>query len=275
MAKIDDLIAQIPEDRLRKAIAIETKLLKKTNKSGLVFEEHLQETVRLPLLPVRAGELVALKRESGNQLWRVISIHKGTATCEKLIKDSATKEVIRAEHPLPDLVIVRNFGDPIYPALIPIDRVQGGSKDKPWHILINADNFHALQLLLFTCERKVDMIYIDPPYNTGARDWKYNNDYVDLNDPWRHSKWLYLSEEQGAYVIKVGGQEVLRTRSQKSALKTFNQLRKDMQDKFPSPEVSGEEKKALFQKFIDDSLVGPNSVRKRKKSTARSTRTFG
>ena len=46
-------------------------------------------------------------------------------------------------------------------------------------MLINADNFHALQLLLYAYEGKVDVIYIDPPYNSGARDWKYNNDYVD------------------------------------------------------------------------------------------------
>jgi adenine-specific DNA-methyltransferase len=39
---------------------------------------------------------------------------------------------------------------------------------------------------------QVDCIYIDPPYNTGARDWKYNNDYVDANDSWRHSKWLAM-----------------------------------------------------------------------------------
>jgi adenine-specific DNA-methyltransferase len=65
MAKIEDLIAQIPDDRLRKAIAGEVKALKRTKKIGLVFEEHLPETVRLPRLPMREGELVALKRESG------------------------------------------------------------------------------------------------------------------------------------------------------------------------------------------------------------------
>jgi adenine-specific DNA-methyltransferase len=56
--------------------------------------------------------------------------------------------------------------------------------------LIEADNYHALQLLVFPYEGKVDCIYIDPPYNTGARDWKYNNNYVDKNDQWQHSKWL-------------------------------------------------------------------------------------
>ena len=52
MAKIEDLIAQIPDERLRKGIAAEVKALKKTKKFGLVFEEHLPETVRLPRLPV-------------------------------------------------------------------------------------------------------------------------------------------------------------------------------------------------------------------------------
>ena len=56
--------------------------------------------------------------------------------------------------------------------------------------MIEADNYHALQLLVFPYDGKVDCIYIDPPYNTGARDWKYNNDYVDKNDQWQHSKWL-------------------------------------------------------------------------------------
>ena len=49
--------------------------------------------------------------------------------------------------------------------------------------MINSENFHALQALLYTHEGKIDVIYIDPPYNTGARDWKYNNNYVDSDDP--------------------------------------------------------------------------------------------
>lgn len=52
--------------------------------------------------------------------------------------------------------------------------------DKPTHILIEGDNYHALSVLAYTHEKAVDVIYFDPPYNTGARDWKYNNDYVDI-----------------------------------------------------------------------------------------------
>lgn len=58
------------------------------------------------------------------------------------------------------------------------------------NILIEGDNYHALSVLNYTHKGKIDVIYIDPPYNTGARDWKYNNNYVDDNDQWRHSKWI-------------------------------------------------------------------------------------
>jgi len=196
MAKIEDLIAQIPDERLRKGIAAEVKALKKTKKFGLVFEEHLPETVRLPRLPVKPGELVALKRESGNRLWRVKSIHKNIATCDRAVTGYPATGEANKEFPISDLVVVRSFGDAIYPALVPVDRVERGGPDKPWHLLNNADNFHALQLLLYSYEGKVDVIYIDPPYNTGARDWKYNNDYVDKADVFRHSKWLSMLKKR-------------------------------------------------------------------------------
>src|ERR1044072_230493 len=86
MAKIEDLVAQIPDDRLKKAIAAEVRELKKTKKFGLVFEEHLPETVRLPKLPVKEGELVAKKRQSGNELWRVKSIRSSIATLDRAVE---------------------------------------------------------------------------------------------------------------------------------------------------------------------------------------------
>ena len=65
-----------------------------------------------------------------------------------------------------------------------------------FHTVINGENLHALQLLGFTHRKKIDAIYIDPPYNTGNTDWKYNNDYVDRNDNCRHSKWLAFMERR-------------------------------------------------------------------------------
>ena len=66
----------------------------------------------------------------------------------------------------------------------------------PWNFIIEGDNLQALYLLEKTHKGKVDCIYIDPPYNTGARDWKYNNDYVDSNDLYRHSKWLSMMKSR-------------------------------------------------------------------------------
>jgi adenine-specific DNA-methyltransferase len=63
-------------------------------------------------------------------------------------------------------------------------------KDRPNNLLIEGDNYHALSVLNYTHKKNIDLIYIDPPYNTGAKNWKYNNDYVDKDDEYRHSKWL-------------------------------------------------------------------------------------
>lgn len=60
----------------------------------------------------------------------------------------------------------------------------------PNHILIEGDNLHALTALTYTHEGKVDVIYIDPPYNTGNKDFVYNDSFVDSEDGYRHSKWL-------------------------------------------------------------------------------------
>ena len=65
-----------------------------------------------------------------------------------------------------------------------------GGKDAPNHILIEGDNLEALTALSYTHEGRVDVIYIDPPYNTGNRDFVYNDSFVDSEDSYRHSKWL-------------------------------------------------------------------------------------
>lgn len=68
--------------------------------------------------------------------------------------------------------------------------------DSPTNILIEGDNFHSLTTLNYTHAGKIDVIYADPPYNTGARDWRYNNDFVDDTDAFRHSKWLSFMDNR-------------------------------------------------------------------------------
>lgn len=89
----------------------------------------------------------------------------------------------------------------------------------PNNLMIEGDNYLALSVLNYTHKGKIDAIYIDPPYNTGARNWKYNNDYVDGNDGFRHSKWLSfmdkrlrlarpLLKEDGIIVVTIDDYEV-------------------------------------------------------------------
>jgi len=69
-------------------------------------------------------------------------------------------------------------------------------KEKPMNLLIEGDNYHALSVLNYTHAKKVDVIYIDPPYNTGNKDFIFNDHYVDREDAYRHSKWLSFMEKR-------------------------------------------------------------------------------
>jgi len=69
-------------------------------------------------------------------------------------------------------------------------------KRKPINLLLEGDNYHSLAVLNFTHKNKIDVIYIDPPYNTGNKDFIFNDNYVDKEDPWRHSKYLTFMEKR-------------------------------------------------------------------------------
>lgn len=190
MAILDELVTQIENPDLRARIAAEVEKLAKQKKFGLVFEEHLPECTPLWDIPVKKGGKVALKTGQVSDFYTVLKIEDGIATC--LNKDKSAT----AEFKVDELVSVAEFGEPIYPYLKPIDKVCNAPDSDLWHTLIEADNYHALQLLEYLYAGKVDCIYIDPPYNTGARDWKYNNDYVDNSDQYRHSKWLSFMQKR-------------------------------------------------------------------------------
>lgn len=190
MAAIHDLLAQVQDETLRNRIEQEINKLAKTKKFGLVFEEHLPECTPLYDVPVKRGNSVAKKTGAVNDVYEVIQIKEGVATCLNKV-DKVVEELS-----LDEVVTVAQFGESIYPYLKPIDSVCNAPDSDLWHTLIEADNYHALQLLEYLYTGKVDCIYIDPPYNTGARDWKYNNNYVDGTDVYRHSKWLSMMEKR-------------------------------------------------------------------------------
>lgn len=190
MALLQDLIQQIDDPALRERILQETDKLVKQKKFGLVFEEHLPECTPLYDVPIRAGSKVALKTGYVSDIYTVLKIDGESVLCDR--RETHEQQTFQ----LSDLVVVAEFGEPIYPTLKPLDSVENAPDSDLWHVLIEADNYHALQLLKYLYAEKVDCIYIDPPYNTGAKDWKYNNDYVDGSDAYRHSKWLSMMEKR-------------------------------------------------------------------------------
>ena len=190
MTAINDLLRQVSDQALRARLEKEIERISKNKKFGLVFEEHIPEYTPLYGIGVKTGGSVARRVGQINEVFTVVGMDGDKAKCYSKVTEKT--EVIN----ISELVPVAQFGEPIFPMLQPIDAVQNAPDSSLWHTLIEADNYHALQLLEYLYTGKVDCIYIDPPYNTGAKDWKYNNDYVDGSDSYRHSKWLSMMEKR-------------------------------------------------------------------------------
>ncbi|MES5383468.1 site-specific DNA-methyltransferase [Mycolicibacterium conceptionense] len=159
---------------------------------------------------------MAQRDESTAETWTVDRFTDRTREVAVLSGDGG-------ERPVSELVVVREFGEPIYPGLRSVKRIPDGAEDAPWHIVINGENFHALQALRSTHREKVDLIYIDPPYNTGNDGWIYNDRYVDQNDRAKSSKWLSFLERRlriardllkptGVVMVAIGDDEQHRLR---------------------------------------------------------------
>jgi adenine-specific DNA-methyltransferase len=199
--ELDVLLDKVQDAALRSELRAQIDRLKQKRSFGLVFEQHIPERVRLPQHPIRVGSQVVTRDGDDSPTYEVTSLEDGVATIE-VVRDSDGAYLTAPEHdgrgdhaPVDSLVVISEFGEPVLPGFRYLGAVERGA-DKPYHVVINGENHHALQALRFTHAGKVDCIYIDPPYNSGARDWKYNNDYVDENDGYRHSKWLAFMERR-------------------------------------------------------------------------------
>ena len=201
VSRLTDLIAQAKakDPSLGAELEKEIRTLANRRSFGLNFERHRPESVELPGRPIRKGDKVRIlpprsqAKKGDKRLWKVLAIRReeghrvaDVATIYEALAEQATVST-------DDLVVVAEFKDYIYPGLTSTGRVTRGG-GKPFHTVINGENFHALEALTFTHRGKIDAIYIDPPYNSGAKDWKYNNDYVEKEDLYRHSKWLAMLE---------------------------------------------------------------------------------
>lgn len=184
---LDDLIDRIEDSSLREGLLAEIAKLRDAKDFGLVFERHLPETARLPQHPIRRGSQVAKRLANDELLGRVQHVTGGIAAVRW---DDGTVE----EHPANELAVVAEFGEAVYPGLRPVGMISTGG-DKPYHLVINGENYHGLQLLQYTHAAKVDVIYIDPPYNLGS-DLTYNDKRVAKEDRFRHSKWLSFMDRR-------------------------------------------------------------------------------
>lgn len=184
-------------------LAADIRQFASTRQYGLVFEHNRPERMRLYGKPVTARDVVQVLPRRGTAesaenrlLWRISALHDGKADLYAYVApDYADNDGEPRTVDVADLVAVSEYDQPIYAGLRETGRVERGG-DKPYQVVINGENYHALEALAFAYAGKVDCIYIDPPYNTGAKDWKYNNDYVDGSDQYRHSKWLAFMERR-------------------------------------------------------------------------------
>ncbi|SKC61849.1 DNA methylase [Burkholderia sp. CF099] len=201
MSRFTDLIAhaKAKDPQLGADLDREFKVLSSRLPFGLNFERHRPEAVELPQRPVRKGDKVRVlpprgtTKKGDHRLWQVKAIHKPAKQADLILLGVGNVETQTVA--LDDLVVVAEFSDTIHPGLVSTGKVKRGG-DKPFHSVINGENYHVLNALTYTHRGKVDGIYIDPPYNTGAKDWKYNNDYVEGDDLYRHSKWLAMMERR-------------------------------------------------------------------------------
>lgn len=149
-------------------------LLNNTKKYGLIWEDKPEEVERdlLTMLPVlqEVPERRILAKDIVQISLRTEKSKPGDPTLFSL-----TESAITAKAPSPG---GEGAGSEAFNA------------KAPNHILIEGDNLHALTALSFTHEGKIDVMYFDPPYNTGNKDFKYNDSFVDKEDSYRHSKWL-------------------------------------------------------------------------------------
>lgn len=229
MSRLNDLLRQLEtsDPALAKDLRREVDALSNRRAFGLNFERHVPEAVELPGRPVRRGDKVRILPPRGSKptagderLWRVVAISKdepGTRTASLEMLDD---EAETAESQIDDLVVVAEFRDPIYPGLVSTGKPINRGGNKPYHVVINAENYHALQILLFTHRASIDLIYVDPPYNTG-NEWTYNDKFVGDADLYRHSKWLAFVERRmrlakdllaprGVLCVSIGAQEMHR-----------------------------------------------------------------
>lgn len=171
-SRAKSLLARIDDPDLREQLEAELAALQSQRKFGLVFEQHLPESVRLPRVKPRRGLKAVLKQSisKDEQLLRIVRMNGSGANriadCLPARQDVGAEPAAVQSHLASDLVVVAEFGDPIYPGLTQVGEIEGPNTDADAssHLVLNAENHHALQALQWSHAGSVDLIYIDPPF---------------------------------------------------------------------------------------------------------------
>lgn len=203
---------EVTDENLRAKLKAEFE--RTTKKFGLVFERHSPEGIRMPQMAVRRGQTAI--RETDGTFFKVHAINGESVT----LKDEHGN---MAEEKLTNVTAAKQFGEVAFPGLKTLGSIRSGAAADPTHAVINGENFHALEMLDYTHHESVDLIYIDPPYNTGNKTWQYNDHYVAEQDSFRHSKWLSFMERRltlakkllkptGIIIVAIGDDEHHRLR---------------------------------------------------------------
>ena len=162
----EDLIASVKDAQLRDALRATKSGTKNRTRFGLVYERHLPDTLCLGVnggLRERVDQVRLREQPEEETILRVKSVRGAKLS----IVDETGKATKVATA---DLLAIKGFGYPIFSDVgLQLERLKK-ARTCPYHAVINGQTYHTLQLLLHTCEGQVDCIYIDPPYNTVARD---------------------------------------------------------------------------------------------------------
>lgn len=171
-------------------------------KFGLVYDHHLPEVFEVNQHNIKKGDIVVFRSARGEFEPNGHNRHVVEKVYEKdgvkvadLFSPEDNENVSEVE--LDSLIKTVAQNEVVYPGLIYDGEVIGDKNSASYHSVVCAENYDALRMLGGTdMVGKIDCIYIDPPYNTGSKDWIYNNDYVDGSDEFRSSAFMNFLERR-------------------------------------------------------------------------------
>lgn len=211
MAQIHDIIQSLESGEISSSEAsqrLKEMLSKDSSRRsfGLVYESHLPEIAEVPDHSIVEGDWVVKRSPkgefspNGSHRLRVCNIYDNEDGIEVAdVEDHSGDDGIKIIEALPLDSIIKTVSqdEVIFPGLVSDGEVIGDKDSDVFHSVICSENYSALRMLGATdLIGKIDCIYIDPPYNTGNKDWIYNNDYVDGSDEFRSSAFMNFLERR-------------------------------------------------------------------------------